>query len=170
MTEKPTFASKEEELIHLLSIITPVQRLTQLSNGVAPTEAQLKALTKLEKGNRLPTPVINVLIEYVMLKTDVKFSPVFAEKLGGHLARLRVSTAKEAMVLLQKQHRMIQGWLLGSQKTSLMAENGRYIKMFTYHDTYRKFTELVQHNGFKTDDEAFKYLVDKLHEEQFGNK
>ena len=63
---------------------------------------------------KLNPGVVNVLIEYVMLKTDMKFTKGYVEKLAGHWARLKVSTVIEAMELAKNEHRKYQG--LGSRE------------------------------------------------------
>ncbi|MBR8646175.1 hypothetical protein KEH51_27005 [[Brevibacterium] frigoritolerans] len=58
------------------------------------------------------------MIEYVMLKTDMKFTKGYVEKLAGHWARLKVSTVVEAMELAKNEHRKYQDWAQGSRNAA----------------------------------------------------
>ncbi len=55
--------------------------------------------------HKLPPGVVNVLIDFVMLKTDMKFTKGYVEKIAGHWARKQIKTVKEAMELAKKEHR-----------------------------------------------------------------
>lgn len=149
-------------LVHLMAV-EPDERLMELSGGVKPNASELRLLKELEEDYKLKSPVINVLIEYVLLKTDMKLSSNYVKKIASHWKRKNIYTAEEAMRFAQKEHQTYQATV--KDETSVKVENGRYIKMFAYHQTYKKFTDIVRHNGFKTDDEAFKYMVDRLHKE-----
>ena len=62
---------------------------------------------KLEPG------VTNVLIYYVMLKTDMKLSKNYIQKIAAHWARKKVKTVREAMKLAIEEHRQYLDWADG---------------------------------------------------------
>jgi replication initiation and membrane attachment protein len=59
---------------------------------------------------KLHPGVVNVLIYYVMLKTDMKLSKTYVQKIASHWARKQVSTVKSAMELAKQEHRQYQEW------------------------------------------------------------
>lgn len=62
---------------------------------------------KLEPG------VTNVLIYYVMLKTDMKLSKNYIQKIASHWARKKVKTVREAMKLAIEENRQYLEWAEG---------------------------------------------------------
>ncbi|MED3562599.1 DnaD domain protein, partial [Bacillus xiapuensis] len=54
--------------------------------------------------------VMNVLIQFVLLKTDMKFTKGYVEKIASHWARKQVKTVKEAMDLAKKENSTYLGW------------------------------------------------------------
>ena len=59
--------------------------------------------------------VVNVLIEYVMMKAEKKFTKNYVEKIAGHWSRMKVVTVKEAMELARNEHRKYQSWVEGNK-------------------------------------------------------
>jgi replication initiation and membrane attachment protein len=57
---------------------------------------------------KLPPGVVNVLIEVVLRKTDMKFTKGFVESIASHWARLKIKTVKEAMEAARKEERGFQ--------------------------------------------------------------
>ncbi|MFD6443402.1 replication initiation and membrane attachment family protein, partial [Peribacillus sp. NPDC060186] len=121
-TQKEEPKTQEQELIRHLETISPRDRLMQLSGGAEPSSGDLKVVEGVMINQKLNPGVVNVLIEYVMLKTDMKFTKGYVEKLAGHWARLKVSTVIEAMELAKKEHRKYQDWAQGSRN---VAKGGR---------------------------------------------
>jgi replication initiation and membrane attachment protein len=117
-TQKEEPKTKEQELIRHLETISPRERLMQLSGGAEPSSGDLKVVEGVMINQKLNPGVVNVLIEYVMLKTDMKFTKGYVEKLAGHWARLKVSTVVEAMELAKNEHRKYQDWAQGSRNAA----------------------------------------------------
>ncbi|MBT2616601.1 replication initiation and membrane attachment family protein [Bacillus sp. ISL-78] len=117
-TQKEEPKTKEQELIRHLETISPRERLMQLSGGAEPSSGDLKVVEGVMINQKLNPGVVNVLIEYVMLKTDMKFTKGYVEKLAGHWARLKVSTVVEAMELAKNEHRKYQDWAQGSRNVA----------------------------------------------------
>lgn len=59
---------------------------------------------------KLNSGVVNVLIQYCMLRTDMKLSKAFVEKIASHWARKKIKTVKEAMALAKDEHRKYIEW------------------------------------------------------------
>jgi len=89
--------TKEEMLIQELETMSPKQLLEDLSNGNHASEQDLKAVREVMTTQGLPTPVMNVLIHYVLLQTNMKLSKGYLEKIASHWSRAKIKTAKEAM-------------------------------------------------------------------------
>src|SRR5699024_9199947 len=51
----------------------------------------------------LSAPVMNVLIHYVLLQSDMKLSKAYLEKIASHWSRAKLTDAKEAMAFAKKQ-------------------------------------------------------------------
>ncbi|KGP71728.1 replication initiation and membrane attachment family protein [Pontibacillus yanchengensis] len=99
---------KEEALINQLEHISPRQLLTDLSNGAEPTEKELKIVRDIMTSQGLPAGVMNVLIYYVLLKTDMKLSKPYMETIAGHWARLDVKTVRQAMDTAKSENQKYQ--------------------------------------------------------------
>ncbi|WP_096269651.1 replication initiation and membrane attachment family protein [Paucisalibacillus globulus] len=95
--------TKEEQLIHQLETISPKQLLEDLSSGNHASEQDLKVIREIMTTQGLPSPVMNVLIHYVLLQTNMKLSKAYLEKIASHWSRANLQTAKEAMVFAKKE-------------------------------------------------------------------
>lgn len=102
--------TKDEELIQQLEQISPKQLLTDLSGGVEPPAVDLKIIEDIMFNQKLLPGVVNVLIYYVMLKTDMKLSKAYIEKIASHWTRKKVKTVQEAMQLAKEETREYQKW------------------------------------------------------------
>ncbi|PLS16952.1 Replication initiation and membrane attachment protein [Bacillus sp. M6-12] len=111
--------TKEEQLIRHLETVSPRQRLIQVSGGAEPSKNDLQIIEDIMMNQNLPPGVINVLIEYVMIKTDMKLSKGYVEKIAGHWARKKIVTVKQAMELAKKEHRQYQEWQDGKGTNKL---------------------------------------------------
>ncbi|NSL51525.1 replication initiation and membrane attachment family protein [Calidifontibacillus erzurumensis] len=109
-------SNKEEQLIQYLESISPYQFLVDLSGGVEPSVADLQIVEHVMINQKLPPGVVNVLIHYVMLRTDMKLSKNYVEKIAAHWARKEIKTVKQAMNLAKEEHRQYQEWASDKQK------------------------------------------------------
>jgi len=89
--------TKEEMLIQELETMSPKQLLEDFSSGNNASEQDLKAVREVMTTQGLPSPVMNVLIHYVLLQTNMKLSKGYLEKIASHWSRMNLNTAKEAM-------------------------------------------------------------------------
>lgn len=59
---------------------------------------------------------MNVLLYYVLLRTNMKLSKVYLEKIAGHWSRKKIKTAKEALVLAKQENKDYQEWARNKKK------------------------------------------------------
>lgn len=102
--------TQEEQLIRSLETTSPVKVFKDSSGGVEPSKADLEIIEEMMFKQKLLPGVMNVLIQFVLLKTDMKFTKGYVEKIAGHWARKQVKTVKEAMDLAKKEHNTYLGW------------------------------------------------------------
>ncbi|MFD1038088.1 replication initiation and membrane attachment family protein [Virgibacillus byunsanensis] len=98
---KPT--TKEEQLIHELETISPKQLLEDLSSGNQASAQDMKIIREVMTTQGLPSPVMNVLIHYVLLQSNMKLSRAYLEKIASHWSRANLQTAREAMAFAKKE-------------------------------------------------------------------
>lgn len=115
MKEKePT--TQEEMLIKQLEEISPRELLKEISGGAEPTKADLQIIEEVMLNQKLTPGVVNVLIYYVMLRSDMKLAKSYVEKIAGHWARKKVTTVTEAMSLAKEENRQYQEWAEAKKK------------------------------------------------------
>ncbi|KMY56237.1 Replication initiation and membrane attachment protein [Bacillus sp. FJAT-27231] len=108
-------STKEEELIYYLETVSPRQLLIDIS-GSLPSSADMQVIEGVLFQYKLPAGVVNVLIQYVMLKTDMKLTKSYIEKIASHWARKKVKTVKDAMELAKNEHRQYAEWAKNKQQ------------------------------------------------------
>ncbi|MCJ7839760.1 replication initiation and membrane attachment family protein [Lederbergia sp. NSJ-179] len=114
--------TKEEKLIFYLESVSPRQFLIDLADGGEPALSDLQAVEDVLFSQKLSPGVINVLIHYVMLKTDMKLSKNYMAKIASHWSRKKIKTVKEAIDLAKSEHRQYQQWA-NERKTSTQKRN-----------------------------------------------
>lgn len=102
--------TKEEKLIHYLDHTSPRQLLIDISGGAVPAKADLQIIEDVLFKQKLLPGVVNVLIQYVLLKTDMKLTKAYVDKIASHWSRKKISTVKDAMDLAIKEHRQYLEW------------------------------------------------------------
>lgn len=103
---KPT--TKEEQLISKLENISPKELLEDFSNGEHASGQDLKMIREVMTTQGLPSPVMNVLIHYVLLQSDMKLSKAYMETIASHWSRANLKTASEAMAFAKNQKAQYQ--------------------------------------------------------------
>jgi replication initiation and membrane attachment protein len=102
--------TQEERLILYLETTSPLGVLKDLQGGGEPSKSDIQIIEEVMFKQKLLPGVINVLIQFVMLKTDMKLTKGYVEKIAGHWARKQVKTVKEAMELAKSEHRTYISW------------------------------------------------------------
>lgn len=109
MTDKEP-KSQDEVLIKQLERVSPYQFLKEISGGAEPSVSDLQIIEEVFLKQKLHPGVINVLIYYVMLKSDMKLSKNYVLKIAAHWSRKRIRTVAEAIELAKKDHKQYQQW------------------------------------------------------------
>jgi replication initiation and membrane attachment protein len=102
--------TQEEELIYQLETISPRQFLTDIAGGATPSAGDLQIIEEVMLAQKLEAGVVNVLIYYVMLKTNMKLTKGYVQKIASHWTRKQITTVKAAMDLAKQEHRQYQQW------------------------------------------------------------
>ncbi|MFS0822449.1 replication initiation and membrane attachment family protein [Bacillus sp. 1P02SD] len=96
--------TKEEELIQKLERISPKEFLIDVSGGAQPSVSELKIIEEVMFRQNLLPGVVNVLLYYVMLKSDMRLTKSYIETIASNWARLNIKTVKEAMETAKKHN------------------------------------------------------------------
>jgi replication initiation and membrane attachment protein len=91
---------KIDAKIELLSKLTPIEFLTLKYNNQRPVYSDIKLIENLVKETKLPNPVINVLIDYVLFKNNNRLTASYIMKIAGSLMRENIKDVYETMVFL----------------------------------------------------------------------
>ncbi|WP_174729626.1 replication initiation and membrane attachment family protein [Mesobacillus harenae] len=110
--------TKEEKLIHYFDTTSPRQLLIDISGGAEASKSDLQIIEDIMFTQKLLPGVVNVLVQYVMLKTDMKLQKGYIEKIASHWARKKIKTVKEAMELAKNEHRQYLDWAEGKKGQS----------------------------------------------------
>jgi len=106
-TEKRTTPNqpltKEDRMIERMESISPKQLLEDLSSGNNASEQDMKIISEVMVEQGLPTPVMNVLVHYVLLQSNMKLSKPYMSKIASHWSRAGLQSAKEAMDFARKE-------------------------------------------------------------------
>ncbi|WP_323368605.1 DnaD domain protein [Radiobacillus deserti] len=94
----------------MLEDISPKQLLEDLSGGNEASAQDLKIIRDVMSQQGLSVGVMNVLVHYVLLKTDMKLSKAYLEKIASHWARKNVKTVRQAMALAKSENNKYQEW------------------------------------------------------------
>lgn len=102
--------TKEQELLHYLETTPPVQVLRDINKGKEPIPASIELAEQLMTTYGMPIGVVNVLLEYVMLSTDMKLPRKYVEQIADHWNRKNLKTAKDAMELARTERDKYAQW------------------------------------------------------------
>lgn len=107
--------SREDELLFYLENTSPREMLRHL-NGKEPFPVDLQLAERLINTHGLSVGVVNVLLQYMILRNDGKITNNFAERIASHWSNKKVSTAKVAMELSRTEHDQYMKWLNEGKK------------------------------------------------------
>ena len=115
-TTKNEPVSREDELLAYLENTSPREMLRHL-NGREPFPVDVQLAERLINTHSLSVGVVNVLLQYMILRNDGKITNNFAERIASHWSNKKVDTAKLAMELSRTEHDQYMKWLNeGKQK------------------------------------------------------
>ncbi|MGI2326373.1 replication initiation and membrane attachment family protein [Planococcus sp. YIM B11945] len=102
--------TKQEELLLYLESASPVEVLRDIANGNEPLPSDVQLANQLVMQHGMEPAVVNVLLQYVLLRTDMKLTKAYVEKIASHWLRKKVTTAKDAMELARIEHAQYMKW------------------------------------------------------------
>ncbi|QDQ03305.1 helicase DnaB [Lysinibacillus fusiformis] len=117
--------TKDQELQHYLESTAPVQVLRDINNGKEPLQTSVQLAESLIVQHGMPVGVVNALLEYVMLTTDMKLPKKYVETIADHWVRKNIQTAKQAMELARQEHDKYTMW---KNKPQTSAKKNTYSK------------------------------------------
>lgn len=100
--------SKKARFIEQMETLSPKELIEDLSGEAEASKQDIKMIADIMEKQALPPGVMNVLIHYVMLKSDMKLSRAYMEKIASHWARKQIKTVAEAMALAKEEHTKYQ--------------------------------------------------------------
>lgn len=100
----------EEHLLYTFETTSPLEFLVSLSQGAMPSDNDLALVEKVMVNQKLPPGVVNVLLHYVMLKSDMKLQSNYVETIASHWARKNITTVREAYEMALSEHKKYQTW------------------------------------------------------------
>ncbi len=103
-------ATKEDELVEYLEAASPLQVLRDIAGGKEPLPADVQLANQLVTQHGMEPAVVNVLLQYVLLRTDMKLTKAYVEKIASHWLRKNITTAKQAMDLARIEHGQYMKW------------------------------------------------------------
>lgn len=106
--EPKKLTTKEEQLTEALETMSPKDLLEDLSSGGHASESDMKLIRDIMSRQGLETPVMNVLIHYVLLQSNMQLSRAYLEKIASHWSRANLTSAKEAMDFAKVQNQPLQ--------------------------------------------------------------
>ncbi|MCI2254343.1 DnaD domain protein [Domibacillus sp. PGB-M46] len=101
--------TKEEKLILHCESVTPYQMMIDISDK-APSSVDMKLIEQVMLQYDFTPGVMNALIQYVMLKSNMKLSKSFMDKIAAQWARKKVKTAKEGIELAKTEQKQPKEW------------------------------------------------------------
>ncbi|WP_096153032.1 MULTISPECIES: replication initiation and membrane attachment family protein [Bacillus] len=156
--KEPT--SKDEQLIKMLETVSPRKLLSDLSNGGEPIVSDLQIVEDIMFKQHLPAGVINVLLYYVLLKTDMKLNRKYIEKIASHWARKHIKTVPDAMELAKQEQRQYQSWAETKSSTKTPAKKTENRNRFISKE--QKITEEKNESTTTAQEEDKRKLAERL--------
>lgn len=114
----------EAEHVKLLETLSPLALLEMYQDGGKIPDADIDLIDALTMQYRLPMPVINVLVEYVLFTRQFKLPRTLVEKIAGHWKRLKLTRASEALEIAKKEHRVYKDWAARANASGGSVGNG----------------------------------------------
>ena len=134
--------SKKGKIIEVFENTSPYDFLKSKYKTGLPTARDLRLLEHLLIDVELKPAVVNVLIDYVLKKNNNKLNNAFVETIAGQWKRLGIETAKDAMGIVEKEHK--------KYTTKLKKETNKPIN----NDVPVWFDEKISKEELSNDEEA----------------
>ena len=96
--------SMRGRIIEVFDNLNPVDFLRSKNKGAKPTSQDIKIIEMLVIDLELPPAVVNVLLDYVLIKTNNRLNKAYVEAIAGQWKRAGLKTAEEAMEFARKEN------------------------------------------------------------------
>ena len=143
--DKPNDISAEDDLVYYLDHASPVQVLKDASpNGTGPTKTELAMIEELLYVQKLPVGVANVLLQFVLIRTDMKLTKGYVEKIATHWARKNITTVKAAMELAKMEHKQYMEWKKETNNGTKKRKSNKTIRKEKLPDWFKDRQDSVE--------------------------
>ncbi|MDP1459796.1 DnaD domain protein [Bacillus wiedmannii] len=105
------FENQVKQFIELMNTSNPEKLLSNCIEATTPHWRDLNSISMAKENGRLPDPVINVLIHYVMLKTEVCTLNRLFSDISFDWSRKGVKTVEEAIALAKQENTKYEKWI-----------------------------------------------------------
>ncbi len=117
-------SSKDELLIKYLEETPPLEVLRDISKGREPMPIEVELSNELVMKYELPPPVVNVLLQFVLIRAKMKLNKNYVHKIAAHWQRENVQTAREAIDISRKEHDQYLDWQNSASKPAAFRKKG----------------------------------------------
>jgi len=93
----------EKDYVKFLEGISPADFLTTKMDGAKPSDSELKVIEEIMINQKLPSGVMNVLIDYVLQKNQNRLPKNYLEAIASTWAKNKIKTAAHAFVHLKTE-------------------------------------------------------------------
>ena len=87
--------------------------------GAEPFPVDVELAERLMNVHKLPHDVVNVLLQYVLLRNNGKITNGFAERIASHWAHKNIKNAREAINISRREHDQYMKWLKESKEKKM---------------------------------------------------
>lgn len=109
--------TKDRELIAYFESTSPREMLLHLT-GKEPMPVDVQLAENLVNSHGLEMSVVNVLLQYVLLRNDRKITTSFAQRIASRWALKEIDTAEKAMEIARQEHDQYTKWMSEGGKSS----------------------------------------------------
>jgi replication initiation and membrane attachment protein len=102
--------SKDQSLIKYLEETPPLEVLRDLSNGKEPMPVEVDLANELIFKYSFPPAVVNVLLQFVLIRAKMKLNKNYVHKIAAHWQRENIQTAEQAIEISRKEHDQYVDW------------------------------------------------------------
>ncbi|MET0786718.1 MAG: DnaD domain protein [Paenisporosarcina sp.] len=117
-------SSKDESLIKYLEETPPLEVLRDISKGREPMPIEVELANELVMKYELPPAVVNVLLQFVLIRAKMKLNKNYVHKIAAHWQRENVQTAREAIDISRKEHDQYLDWQNTASKPAAFRKKG----------------------------------------------
>lgn len=100
--------SVKAKMIHTFENVTPYDYLKNKYKHGEPTMSELQIIEELMTKQKMKPGVVNVLIAYVLIMNNNKFTKKYVEAVAAQWCRMNIETVEEAMAVAEKEHKKIK--------------------------------------------------------------